>query len=139
MDSFIKFYNYTYYNHPKKSGDSYYIAVQNISLNQKILYKHKDLNDSNPQVFIDTNQYSTNGSVTLVFYYFSPNGKYCAYGLSENGSDWIKIKIKDTQTLQDLDEEIVKTKKFFSVEWHKTNKGFYYAVRHCFVLIVLTD
>ncbi len=47
--------------------------------------------------------------------------------ISKGGSDWISIKIKDTETGIDLPETLTKI-KFSSTGWTHDNLGFFYAV-----------
>ncbi|RUO95880.1 prolyl oligopeptidase [Jimgerdemannia flammicorona] len=48
-----------------------------------------------------------------------------AYGLSRNGSDWAEVKIKDTETMEDL-EDVVSWCKFTRISWTHDNQGFFY-------------
>ncbi|RUS17436.1 prolyl oligopeptidase [Jimgerdemannia flammicorona] len=48
-----------------------------------------------------------------------------AYGLSRNGSDWAEVKIKDTETMEDL-EDVVSWYKFTRISWTHDNQGFFY-------------
>jgi prolyl oligopeptidase len=49
--------------------------------------------DAEPQVLLDPNALSTDGTVALSTYSISKDGKYFAYGLSESGSDWVTIRV----------------------------------------------
>ena len=86
------------------------------------------------KIFLDPNSFSTDGTASLVFTSFSPDGKYCAYGTSKGGSDWINIKVRNTDTLQDYPDALAKI-KFAYVGWNKNNAGFFYAV--CLTCILM--
>lgn len=91
-----------------------------------VLYKQKSL-DSETEEFLDPNALSTDGTIALSGKAFSDDGSLLAYGLSESGSDWIKIKIRDVATGKDFDEILDKV-KFSSMAWTLDNKGFFYCV-----------
>lgn len=52
---------------------------------------------------------------------------YLLWTISKGGSDWISIKIKNTETGNDLPETLTKI-KFSSTGWTHDNLGFFYAV-----------
>ena len=96
--------------------------------NQSVMYIIRNDLNSTPEVFIDPNTLSDDGTVSLSYSNkFSHDGKLYAYGLSKSGSDWITIKVKNTDTLQDLSDVIEKV-KFSSISWTRDNKGFFYSV-----------
>jgi protease II len=57
---------------------------------------------------------------------WSINGKYIAYVVKSGGSDWKTIRIKNLETMKDLDDEITKV-KFSSPSWDIKCEGFFYS------------
>lgn len=120
-----RLWNYPKYSCPTKHGKYYYFYVNTGLQNQNVLFQQKQLVDE-PKVFLDPNTWSEDGTVALSQKSFSEDGNYMAYGISENGSDWLKIKIRDVNTGEDLKETLEKV-KFSEISWTIDNKGFFYA------------
>ncbi|XP_031619183.1 prolyl endopeptidase-like [Contarinia nasturtii] len=121
-----KLWNYQKYFVPMRHG-KYYFSFRNSGLqNQNVLYKQNSLNDDEePTVFLDPNAFSSDGTISLQEQAFSKDGNLFAYGVSESGSDWIKIKIRNVQTGEDY-SELLERIKFTSLAWTHDNKGFFY-------------
>ncbi len=86
--------NYPKYSAPFKAGDYYFFYKNDGLQNQAVLYRQKGL-DGEPEVFLDPNKLSSEGTVALIESSVSWDNKYFAYTISRNGSDWEEIYIMD--------------------------------------------
>ncbi len=109
---------------PSKENDGkYYFFANDGSHNQSILYRKATL-DAEPEVFLDPNTLSDDGTVALTGVFQSHDGKYTAYTISRSGSDWTEIYIMDTATGELLPDHI-EWAKFTGASWK--GDGFYYS------------
>lgn len=116
-------FNYEKCSAPFKKSGKYYYFKNNGLQNQDVLFTANSLSET-PKVLIDPNSFSKEGTTSLSTYSFSKDGKYMAFQVSEGGSDWNKILIKDLSTGQELSDTIHWV-KFSGAAWHKD--GFYYS------------
>uniref|UniRef100_A0A1L8DTF2 Prolyl endopeptidase n=1 Tax=Nyssomyia neivai TaxID=330878 RepID=A0A1L8DTF2_9DIPT len=123
-EKLTKLWNYPKYGCPTKYGDRYFYTHNTGLQNQNVLYTMTSLNGE-PQIFLDPNTLSDDGTIALSGSSFSEDGKYFAYGLSESGSDWIKIKIRDIASGEDFPEVLEKV-KYSCIEWTLDGKGIFY-------------
>jgi prolyl oligopeptidase len=79
-----------------------------------------------PQVLLDPNLLSPDGTAALGGYDFSDDGNLMAYGVANAGSDWQEWRVRDVRTGKDL-EGVIKWVKFSAASWTKDGKGFYYS------------
>jgi len=105
------------YFHMKREGDQ----------NQPTLYV-RDKVDGPDRVLIDVSALSADGTKAIDWWYPSRDGKYVAWGVSENGSEESTLIIRDVKTGKDLPDRIPYT-RYASVAWVPGNKAFYYT-RH---------
>ena len=117
--------NYPSQSAPSKRGEWYYISRNSGLQNQNVLYRKRNLSDKE-EVFFDPNTLSEDGTVALHSGTFTKDGKYFAYALASAGSDWVEIKVLDTETMQPLADHI-KWVKFSGASWTRDGRGFYYS------------
>ncbi len=115
--------NYEKIDAPFKKNGKYYYYKNNGLQNQSVLYVKETL-DSEPTVLLDPNKLSEDGTVALQNISFSKDGKYMAYSISRNGSDWMEIYVMDLKTKQLTDDHILWA-KFSNAAWQ--DDGFYYS------------
>ncbi|HEY5464485.1 MAG TPA: prolyl oligopeptidase family serine peptidase [Hanamia sp.] len=117
--------NFSRITNPEKHGDYYYFNKNTGLQNQNILYRAKNPADTaSAEVFLDPNTFAHNGAVTLQGTSFTNDGALMAYLVSNGGSDWRDILVKNTGT-GNLVGDTIKNTKFSGVSW-KGDEGFYY-------------
>ena len=108
---------------PFKEG-AYTYFYRNTGLqNQYVVYRYAD--NGEPEVFLDPNTFSEEGTTSLSTLSFSGDGSLAAYSISEAGSDWRKIITIDVETKQRLEAPIVDV-KFSGIAWSGQD-GFFYS------------
>ncbi|MFO8235619.1 MAG: prolyl oligopeptidase family serine peptidase [Bacteroidales bacterium] len=108
---------------PNKVGDKYFFFKNEGLQDHSVLYMTEDL-DEEPEVVIDPNKMSEDGSVSLAQYKVSNDEQYIAYAISKGGSDWREVFVKNLETNEKLDDHI-KWVKFSNIAWYKD--GFFYS------------
>ena len=117
-------WNYAKYSSPFKEGDWYYFYKNDGLQNQSVLYRQNGLNGT-PEVFIDPNKMSKDGTAAIGTPSFSKSKKYAVYLEAQAGSDW-----QIAHTMNVADQELLNDKvdyiKFSGTSW-KGDDGFYYS------------
>ncbi len=122
-ERYTDLFNYEKVSAPQKVGDYYFINKNDGLQNQSVIY-YKKGEESEWMVFMDPNEMSEDGTVTIGLLGESSDNKYIAYRYSEAGSDWGKIKVRDIEKNVDLDD-VINWVKFSGASWYKD--GFYYS------------
>jgi prolyl oligopeptidase len=117
-------WNYERYGAPSREGDWYIFSKNDGLQNQAVVYKTKALS-AVPEVLIDPNTLSPDGTVALGEMSFSEDGRHMAYSLAASGSDWREWHVRNVETGKDL-ADIIKWSKFSNASWLKDGSGFYY-------------
>ncbi len=120
-----KLWDYERYGVPTREG-RWYIFTRNAGLQrQAVVYKATAL-DAAPEVLLDPNEWSADGTVAIAGMAFSDDGKYLAYARSASGSDWQDWYVRDVATNTDL-PDVLKWSKFSGASWLKDGSGFFYS------------
>lgn len=115
--------NYERVGAPFKEGNYTYYYKNDGLQNQSVVYRQKG--DEAPEVFIDPNKFSEDGTVSLAGLSFSEDGSLVAYQTSTGGSDWREVYVMDAETKTLLADKLDNV-KFSGLAWYK-NEGFYYS------------
>ena len=118
-----KLYNYPRYGAPSRKGE-YFVFSKNDGLqNQSVFYIQKGL-DGKPEVLLDPNRFSADGTSRLAGLSLSKDHRYAAYGISTGGSDWTEYHVMEVQSRKPL-PDVIKWAKVTGINW--AGDGFYYS------------
>ncbi|GAA4503735.1 prolyl oligopeptidase family serine peptidase [Hymenobacter ginsengisoli] len=118
-----KLWNYEKYTAPQKEGKYTYFSKNTGLQSQYVMYRQ--LGTGAPEVFLDPNTFSKDGTTSLAGLSFTKDGSLAAYSISEGGSDWRKVIVLRTDT-KAIVGDTLKNVKFSGLAW-KGNEGFYYS------------
>ena len=122
-DRYAELFNFPKYSAPFQVGQYYFFSKNDGLQNQSVIYRQKGL-DGTPEVFIDPNKLSKDGTTAIYIAGISTDERYMAVTVQEAGSDWQPISVYDVATMKKLPDEI-KWSKFGGASWWKD--GFFYS------------
>lgn len=109
----------------RKVGDNVFFTKREGGREQTSLYAQRP-GDAAPHLVCDPGIIDDDATMDLRGWSVSPDGKYLAYAISDNGSDWTQWRIHDVAAARDLPDRISLTKSQ-SVSWTSDSKGFFYS------------
>jgi len=118
-------WNYEKFDAPVKYGGRYFFTKNDGLQNQSVLYWMESL-EGEPRELLDPNGLSEDGTVALMEYSVSDDGKLLAYGVSASGSDWREWRVREVDTGRDLEDHLMWT-KFTPAAWTPDCEGFFYS------------
>ena len=121
-DRLTQVMNYERYSMPHKRFGRYIYSKNDGLQNQSVIYLQYP--DQEPEVLLDPNKLSDDGTVAFGGGSQSNDGKYYAYLIQRSGSDWQEIYVMDIDTRELLPDHI-EWAKFSGASWYKD--GFFYA------------
>ncbi len=123
-ERYTELWNYPKSSSPFKSGGLWFMYKNDGLQNQSVLYRLGNYDDEEGEIFIDPNQLSDGGTVSMTNFSVSDDGKYAVYGLSTGGSDWKEFRMIDIASNEPM-EDVIKWVKFSGAAWQ--GDGFYYS------------
>ena len=115
--------NYPKYSSPSRNNEYFYFSKNDGLQNQSVLYRQKGLNGK-PELVLDPNKFSAEGTTSLATFSISKNGRYAVVGKSAGGSDWRTFYVMDLSTKKYLKDSLVWV-KVSGASWQ--GDGFYYS------------
>ena len=109
---------------PVKEGGRYFTFRNDGAQDQDVLYVQSSL-AGEPEVLIDPNAWSKDGTIALSDLAPSPDGRFTVYGMREAGSDWRTWRVMDLSSRRLLPDEL-KWIKSCCAAWTPDGKGFFY-------------
>lgn len=111
---------------PVVRGGRFFLSRNDGTLAQDVWYTAGSLEEleRGGSVVLDPNTWSDDGTASLSTFSVARDGSAMAYAVSEGGSDWQKIRVKDLATLEDTSDEVVA--KFSSPAWLPDHRSFLY-------------
>ncbi len=122
-DRLEELWDYEKFSAPFQEGDYTYFYKNDGLQNQSVLYRQKG--EEEPEVFLDPNGFTQDGTTSLSGISFTDDGSLAAYLISEGGSDWRKVLVIDAESKQIIEDTLIDV-KFSGISW-KENEGFYYS------------
>lgn len=116
--------NFERYTPPVRKGTRYFYWHNTGLQNQSVLYWTEGL-DGAPNVLLDPNTMSEDGTVAINGLSISDDGRLAAYSIADAGSDWVKWHVRQVDDGADL-PDVVAWSKFSSASWLKDGSGFFY-------------
>ncbi len=118
-------WDYEKYSTPYMVNGKLFYSYNDGLQNQYVLYMADGVNGE-PEVLIDPNTLSEDGTVSMASTELSPKASFLAYMLSDGGTDWKTIHVRDTSKKSDL-TDIIKGIKFSNIAWLPDESGFFYS------------
>ena len=116
-------YDYPKYTAPSRKGENFFFSKNEGLQNQSVLYVQKGL-DGAPEVLLDPNKFSADGTSRLGAFGLSKTGEYAAYGISKGGSDWQDYYVMEVRSRKVM-PEVLNWVKVSGIAWQAD--GFYYS------------
>ena len=112
---------------PKRAAGRYVVNRNDGHQNQDVWYLADSLDElrAGGRTLIDPNTFSVDGTDSLVGLEISSDGQRVLYAVSEAGSDWLNLRVRDVNTGEDIDDAPIQT-KFWIPFWLPDGASYVY-------------
>ena len=118
-------YDYERISAPFKEGNYKYFYRNTGLQDHSVVYRSRIDSEQEPEVFLDPNSFSEDGTTALRGMSFTKDGGMVAHMITEGGSDWRKVIVADALTKEIIEDTLINV-KFSGIAW-KRKEGFYYS------------
>ncbi|NTV44713.1 MAG: S9 family peptidase [Candidatus Yonathbacteria bacterium] len=123
-DELVKNFKVVNFSNPVPVQGKYFYTERQPEEDQAVLYMKRGL-DGKPVVLVNPNGTREGNTSTIDYWTESKSGKYVAYGISEGGNEMATLFVKNTDTNENLSEEIVHC-RYSLIQWLPDDSGFFY-------------
>ncbi len=120
-----KMWNLPRFGLPQTVADQRYYLINDGLQPQPVLYR-ESLDGKNRVAVLDINSLSADGTTALKSWRVSPNGRYLAYGVTQAGEDWTRVRVRNLATGEDQ-RDVLEHIKFSNIAWTENSRGFFYS------------
>jgi prolyl oligopeptidase len=110
---------------PQRRADRYFWTQHDGKREQRVVYAARSL-DGQPQLLVDPNVISPDGSLAYAGFSAAENGARLAYGLSAGGGDWQEWRVIDVASGKELPDRLEHIKYYFPA-FTRDGAGIYYS------------
>ena len=125
MKRLTALWDFERYGLPERKGGRYFFSYNDGLQNQDVIYVQVRL-DAEPELLIDPNTWSEDGTVALAAYFPSPDGRHVAYLVQDSGSDWREARVLEVSS-GEVSGDRLEWLKYTSLSWAGDGSGFYYS------------
>jgi prolyl oligopeptidase len=110
---------------PLRRGERFFYERQHAD-KEKMVYYWRQGEQGQPNVLIDPNTLSDDGSISVHGVFVSYDGRRAAYKLSENNADESTLHLREVQSGKDSKTDTIVGAKYAYPSWNRRGNGFYY-------------
>jgi prolyl oligopeptidase len=79
-----------------------------------------------PEVVLNPNHLSPDGSTSVSQFVPSPDARWLAYAVAKGGADWETVRVRNVTSREDLTDEVAWV-RFSELSWTHDSRGFFYS------------